>query len=372
MTVNQADTLPLQTLGRQPVDNPPEAYTNDKWIRIIGTPVAVLPFVLFYLEEYGYDWRLLAMTFSWGMVSTTSAWFLLYWWVMQVRKQYTLKSQTSKRILLTFGGYSLLTVMLQALETWALSQIDPTGLIAPPEFPRVYIIHGSMALTFVIIVGGYYEITYYLHLYRLAVAEAEAVQKASLQSQFDSLKNQVNPHFLFNSLNSLSALIWEDREKAGEFLDELATVYRYLLQTNQHRLVPLTTELDFIRSFFFLLKTRYGVSLDWQICISDEATERWLPPLTLQTLVENAIRHNVICASEPLQISIEADKDYLSVKNSIQRKTRHIQTQPGGLNNLTALYASLSLPLPRIIDDGRVFQVKLELPKSAGNMVALP
>ena len=372
MTVNQSDTLPLQTLGRQPLDHSSVAYTNDKWIRIIGVPVAVLPFVFFYLEEYGYDWRLLAMTFSWGIVSTTSAWFLLYWWVMQVRKRYTLKSQTTKRILLTFGGYSLLTILLQVAETWGLSQIDLTGLMSPPEFPRVYIIHITMALTFVIIVGGYYEITYYLQLYRLAVAEAEAVQKASLQSQFDSLKNQVNPHFLFNSLNSLSALIWEDREKAGEFLDELATVYRYLLQTNQHRLVPLKTELDFIRSFLFLLKTRYGASLDYQLYINEESSERWLPPRTLQTLVENAIRHNVISTTEPLHIIIEADANYLSVTNSIQRKTRQIQTQPGGLNNLTAIYESLELPIPSITDDGQLFQVQLSLLKNAGNVLVLP
>ncbi|MFD2569605.1 sensor histidine kinase [Spirosoma soli] len=361
MAANGLDT-PVQTL----------AHPNDKWIRIVGIPLAVLPFVLFYLEEYGYDWRLFAMTFGWGLITTTAAWYLLFWWVMHVRMRYTLKSQTKNRILMTFGGYSLLTVITQIGETWGLSQLDFMDLMTPPEFPRVYVIHVCMALTFVIIVGGYYEITYYLQLYRVAVAEAEAVQKANLQSQFDSLKNQVNPHFLFNSLNSLSALIWEDKEKAGEFLDELATVYRYLLQTNQNRLVPLSTEINFIKSFFFLLKTRYGAALNWELITDEEGAERWLPPLTLQTLVENAIRHNVISVGVPLCITIRADSNHLTVTNSIQRKTRHIQSLSGGLNHLTALYDSLGLSLPQITDDGHLFEVKLKLLRNTENLVALP
>ncbi len=335
--------------------------TNDKWARIIGIPLAVLPFVIYYAEEYGYDWRLALMTFGWGMISTAITWQLLRWWVFRVRAIYTEKAQTRRRVLLTFGGYCLAILLVQPAETWGLSQVDLTGLITPPEFPRVYLTHIGMALSFAIVVGGYYEVTYYLHLYRLAVMDAEALQKAGLQHQVDSLKNQVNPHFLFNSLNSLTALISEDRRKAVEFLDELATVYRYLLQSNRSKLVPLSTELDFIRSYGFLLQTRYGEALDWQLRVDGETVERYLPPLTLQILVENAIRHNIIEAERPLHIRIVVAGNELTVVNTIQRKLRRVDTRSVGLTRLTTQFRTLGFPSPRITDDGQEFSIHIAL-----------
>lgn len=335
--------------------------TNDKWVRIIGIPVAVLPFVLYYAEEYGYDWSLALMTFGWGLISTTITWHLLRWWVFWVRARFTEKVQTRRRIVLTFTGYCLALLLIQPAETWGLSQADLTGLITPPEFPRVYLTHIGMALSFAIIVGGYYEVIYYLHLYRLAVMDAEALQKAGIQHQVDSLKNQVNPHFLFNSLNSLTALISEDRRKAGEFLDELATVYRYLLQSNRSQLVPLATELDFIRSYGFLLQTRYGEALVWQLRVDVNPEEHHLPPLTLQILVENAILHNIIETERPLRIRIEVSGHTLTVANTVQRKSRRIDARAGGLNELTTRFDTLRLPPPRIIDDGHEFGVRIAL-----------
>lgn len=334
---------------------------NDKWVRIIGIPVAVLPFVLFYAEEYGYDWRLVLMTFVWGVVSTTVTWHLLRWWVFWVRARLTEKKQTRRRILLTFSGYCFAIMLLQPAETWGLSQADLTGLIAPPEFPRVYLTHIGMALSFAIIVGGYYEVIYYLHLYRLAVMDAEALQKAGIQHQVDNLKNQVNPHFLFNSLNSLAALISEDPRKAVEFLDELATVYRYLLQNNRSQLVPLSTELNFIQSYGYLLQTRYGEALDWQVQVDDTPAERYLPPLTLQVLVENALRHNIIESERPLHIRIEVTDQILTVANTIQRKVRRVDTKLGGLISLTTQFHALGLPPPCITDDGHEFNVQVAM-----------
>ncbi|WP_234736610.1 sensor histidine kinase [Tellurirhabdus bombi] len=346
---------------------------NDKWLRIIGIPVAALPFVWTYLEEFGYSWRLFALIYACELLTTAAVWHLLRWWVMWVRQRYTHKSQTSRRVLITAGGYSLFTIPIQAGETWLINQIDWMGLNAQPAFPGLYLIQVFVALTFLAIVGSYYETSYYLHLYRLAVAESEAIQKASLQSQFDSLKNQVNPHFLFNSLNSLSALIWEDRQKAGEFLDELASVYRYLLQMNQYRLVSLKAELDFIRAYIYLLQTRYGAALDCQFSIDESLLNRTLPPLTLQTLVENAIRHNVIEVGQPLRIGIEASHNLLTISNSIQRKSRSLNTQPGGLSHVTTLYASLNLPLPQVTDDGQTFKVQVSLAqKKEESLLVLP
>ncbi|RYF53022.1 MAG: hypothetical protein EOO39_41355, partial [Cytophagaceae bacterium] len=106
---------------------------NDKWLQIIGTPVAVLPFVFFSLNEYGYDWGLFVQTFLWGLISTACAWQLLRWWVMKVRVRYADRTQFRQRILTTFLGYSLLIIPLQPVETWVVSHLDFTGLITPAE-----------------------------------------------------------------------------------------------------------------------------------------------------------------------------------------------------------------------------------------------
>lgn len=305
---------------------------------------------LFYLNDYGYD----PLTyFGWvavGVVYLIPVWALVVQWLLYVRRRYRSIGQTRTRMIVTFAGYFLIT-----------SLIDQSGMAAKPLTTWSYGVNMLVGFGSTLVVGIIYEIMYYLHLYRLAVAESQAVQQASLQSQFDGLKRQVNPHFLFNSLNSLSALISEDRAEAADFLDELASVYRYLLQADKQFLVPLKTEIGFIQSFLYVLKTRYGAALNYQIRAEDGLLDWLLPPLTLQTLIENAIRHNIIEAKRPLSIHLDTYDDALVVTNSIQRKTRLLDTQPGGLGRLVTRYKTLHLPPPLITDDGHVFSVRLPL-----------
>lgn len=335
---------------------------QDKWLQIIGVPLAVLPFVLFYLHEYGYDGRLFVQNFTWGIFSTAITWQVLRWWVMRVRVRYADQGQFRQRLLMTFGGYLLFTIPLQLAETWIISQVDLTGLITSPEFPRVYLIHLVMALLFAFVVGVIYESMYYLEKNREAILEAEALKKVALQSQYDSLKNQVNPHFLFNSLNSLSSLITEDKKLAGEFLDELASVYRYLLQEADRDLTPLRSEVTFIQSYLFLIQKRFGQAISYTIQIDDQWLDTLLPPLTLQTLVENAIRYNVILPEQPLRLTIQTlDAGQLLVANPVQRKPLRVTATPIGLGTLTDRFKRLGLPALLISDDGAEFRVTVPL-----------
>ncbi|MFC5410126.1 sensor histidine kinase [Larkinella bovis] len=335
---------------------------NDKWLQIIGVPMAVLPFVFFYLNEYGYDGRLFAQTFLAGVVSTGLAWQLLRWWVLKVRTWYIAREEFRQRLLVTFLGYSVFIIPMQILETWSIRFFDLTGLMQEPEFPRVYLMHIGMALLFAFLVGAIYESMYYLQKNREAILEAETLKKATLQSQYDSLKNQVNPHFLFNSLNSLSSLITEDKKQAGEFLDELASVYRYLLQEGDRELTLLRSEVDFIRSYRFLIQTRFGSAISFAIQVDEPFLDDWLPPLTLQTLVENAIRYNIILPEKPLQLRIQTTADgQLQVINSIQRKPLRVAAMPIGLGSLTDRFQRLGLRPLVISDDGAEFRVTVPL-----------
>jgi two-component system LytT family sensor kinase len=140
---------------------------------------------------------------------------------------------------------------------------------------------------------GIDESVYSLNRWRENTLEKEQLKKVNLQSQYESLKSQVNPHFLFNSLNSLSSLIADEPDRAEEFVDEMSKVYRYLLQTNEGDLTTLDTELTFIQSYFHLLKTRYGAGIRLEVAVDEPFRAYKLPPLTLQMLVENAVKHNV-------------------------------------------------------------------------------
>ena len=198
--------------------------------------------------------------------------------------------------------------------------------------------------------------------WREVVDESEQLKKENLQSQLEGLKGQVNPHFLFNSLNSLSSLIGDDPEKAEKFLDEMSKVYRYLLRTNEDGLTSLDSEMQFINSYFHLLKTRYGDSLALETRISDKYRNYQIPPLTLQMLVENAVKHNVILKDSPLHIVImTTNSGKLVVANNLQRKDRQVSSNRVGLTNIVKKYRLMKKEEISVRDDGKEFAVVVPL-----------
>lgn len=193
---------------------------------------------------------------------------------------------------------------------------------------------------------------------------SERLEKENLEAQFRSLKDQVNPHFLFNSLNSLSSLIRLDPEKAEEFVEELSAVYRYLLRSNEQELILLEDELRFIQSYLVLLKTRFGEGFSINFRIFPEHADWLIPPLTLQLLVENAVKHNVISAHKPLVVEIfTTESDRLHVHNNFQKKSRSVQSSKVGLANIQNKFKLLRQPEPEIEQTENEFKVIVPLIK---------
>lgn len=185
------------------------------------------------------------------------------------------------------------------------------------------------------------------------------------EAQMRALQSQVNPHFLFNSLNTLSALIDENPQQATDYVDELSSVYRYLLRAGDTELTALNTELTFIRSYFHLLKTRYGQSIRLEIAVAELFQEALMPPLTLQLLVENAVKHNRALADEPLTIRIgTTETGHLVVENNLQRRAVRVESNGVGLSNITDKYRLLNHPVPRIEEVDGWFRVTLPLLQS--------
>ncbi|MFC5408260.1 sensor histidine kinase [Larkinella bovis] len=219
-----------------------------------------------------------------------------------------------------------------------------------------------LATCTVILYIGLYEGLYSLTKWKENSLQAEAYKREVLLNQLDVLKNQINPHFLFNSLNALSSLISEAPEQAEQYVDEMARVYRYLLQTNENTLTTLDKELDFIRSYYHLLKMRYQAGVSLSIAVSETYQTHQLPPLTLQLLVENTVKHNRVQSGKPLRIQIETTPDgWLRVRNNLQRKTIRVASNRVGLTNITAKYRLLGAAEPVIEETDGYFTVTLPL-----------
>lgn len=205
-------------------------------------------------------------------------------------------------------------------------------------------------------------------------ARLKKLEKEKRWSDLDKMNQQVNPHFLFNTLNTLSSLVTEDPGEADRFLNQMSGVYRYLLDNSKHELVTLETEMSFIHSFFHLLELRFsgGVVLD---CAIDNAYAQWLlPPLTLQLLVENAVKHNQTTRSVPLRIEIKTTLEgRLLVCNNLQAKNQKPVSHNIGLSTIARKYALMQQPAPAIANTNGFFNVSIPLihPDAARQISAL-
>jgi ligand-binding sensor domain-containing protein len=191
--------------------------------------------------------------------------------------------------------------------------------------------------------------------------QAQSLEKEKTLVMYENLKQHLNPHFLFNSLASLSSLIRLDQTMASNFLDKMSRVYRYILKNRDNSTVPLAEELKFVNLYIQLQKTRFEEGLRVNIDIDDEHLQQKIAPVTLQNLVENAIKHNIADPGSPLVIELFVDDDYLIVRNNLQKKKFVETSNKQGLINMTSLYNYLS-PLPlQIIEDEQYFTVKIPL-----------
>lgn len=186
-------------------------------------------------------------------------------------------------------------------------------------------------------------------------------QKNYLEMQLEILRNQVNPHFLFNSLNALNALIEIDPKTAVSYVEHLADFYRNVLSYRDKKLISLQEEIELLKHYLFLQEKRFGKNLVVEINIGKEIGTLNIPPLSLQILCENAIKHNVISNRSPLKIEINFDGKYLEVKNNINEKSERVDSTGLGLKNLNEKYHLLNKSLPIIINNGKYFIVSLEL-----------
>jgi LytS/YehU family sensor histidine kinase len=201
---------------------------------------------------------------------------------------------------------------------------------------------------------------HFITQWKAGILSAERFEREKSEMKYHHLKNQVNPHFLFNALTSLDALIKDNPDLASRYVGHMAKVYRYVLEHNEREIAPLKTELEFISHYLSLQKIRFGEALQIETTVSALAEDKGIVMVTLQLLIDNAIKHNEIHRQFPLSIEIFDEHDYLIVKNKKQiRKVTHSSKQ--GLQQLIELYGYLSARPVLVQDDEFHFIVKVPL-----------
>ncbi|WP_121355832.1 sensor histidine kinase [Flavisolibacter nicotianae] len=332
---------------------------NDKWIRVGG--VALLLLNLFIADSGGGKRPLgaeivyIALYLVFVLVILETGRFI----ILAMHRTFPAFVQGRKRFWTTclylFISNAILIPLTFNLFHWV------RGMHAGNQ-PQFFVLSAIGGLLLALLQTGIYEGFSNFNRLRKLEQEREELLRLNLQSQFDSLKQQVNPHFLFNSINTVSSLISIDPQKAKKFLAEMSKVYRYLLKANEAELTSLQKELDFVQSYFHLLKTRFGEGLHLQVQVDAESRASLLPVLSLQLLVENAVKHNTIEAAQPLTITIAITSDrQLCVSNNLQKKINVLESNKVGLSTIMTKYKLLNQQEPVIRETADEFIVILPL-----------
>lgn len=203
--------------------------------------------------------------------------------------------------------------------------------------------------------------TQFFGYWKNSLIEVEKYKTESLQAQLQNLKNQINPHFLFNNMSVLSSLVYKDQDKAVDFINQLSKVYRYLLDNKDRELVTLEDELAFIRSYTYLLQIRFDTNIKFEVNVDNNSLHKLLPPMAIQILVENAIKHNEISEEQPLTVTIKSIDDVLEVNNNLQLRTNNEPSSKTGLKNIKDRFSYFTDKPVEILENTTSFSVKIPL-----------
>lgn len=250
-------------------------------------------------------------------------------------------------------GLAYLAILING--TYYAIKIPITG--SPPSLEQLIVANAWGIIIFVPVFSIYFSLHFLRHWRRTEV-EMERFQKESMRSQLDALKNHLDPHFLFNNLNILASLIDKNKDASKEFIHKFAEVYRSILKSKAEDLILLSDEMKFIESYIFLIKTRFEENIQFRISVN--SLEKMLPPLTIQMLIENAIKHNKITETEPLVISIIEEGTELVVANSLNSSVSE-SSSGTGLNNIKRRYAHFTDKPVDVSEQNGKFEVRIPL-----------
>jgi sensor histidine kinase YesM len=326
---------------------------NDLWFMIPGIPlVAFIIPAVFFGESVLPNFSSYCTTFSQALLFTAMLWIGNRGIVMWSRKRWLTVDKDRTRVIVQY----LLTILF----TLAFNVLGAVAGQYNSDYDARYLVSGIYASLFVtLFVSTVYEAVWYTSRWREARIEAANLRKENLQSQLAALRHQINPHFLFNSLNTLTAFVHENPDKAVEFIAHMSSMYRRLLENQTQDVVSVRDELNMLEHYVFLLKSRFEDKINISIEMDPGADEKMIVPYALQLTMENAIKHNVVSSKTPLSIRIVVSHEGIAISNNLQRKQQDQPSTGIGLENINQRYLLVTGQSIQVKQDQQNFEVFL-------------
>ncbi len=330
---------------------------DDTWVLILGIPILSFFIPLLFFKATLAD-GLLPYLPKWGIsfLYTAAYWLSCRTIFIYARRRFPGHDEIRRRILFTIGAIIIAYIILNQILDVVHDSIGHAPQAGVTDFD-----YTVSTLLIIVLVSLLYESVFLYDRWKRSILEAEQLRRENVESQLEGLKSQVNPHFLFNSLNTLAYIIPEDPERAVQFVQKLSKVYRYVLEIQDEKLIPLREELGFLHSYIFLLTERFGKNLKVELKVPEESLHEQIVPLSLQILFENAMKHNIISSEQPLHVELWVENGRLIVRNNLQRKKQAIASTHIGLQNIRNRYAFFSSQEVDIMETRQYFTVSLPL-----------
>ena len=343
--------------------NKPTVGFDDRPFLLIGIPVIALmiEIILFGADIFSDAKSSPLVCYGVSLYYTFFFWIafrqVYVYLIRKMPEDHEVRKRQIFTSLLGILGFFILDLVLSGFLTLIADPL--TGGKESPNF----VVKSITSLVFTLLIMSFYESLYLAVKVGKHALEKEKLLRDNTLSQLAGLRAQINPHFLFNSLNTLSQLIYEDAQKAEQYVLKMAMVYRHMLDESGETLTLLSQELKYIGAYQFLLKERFGDALRFVENLSEVAKNRYVVPLSLQIVLENCVKHNAATTDQPLiiRIYISNQGDYICIENNILPKPGIIDSPGLGLKNIQRRYAFFTTQPVAIHEDGVKFTVCLPL-----------
>lgn len=295
---------------------------------------------------------------GWGMAIFVSQWIGHSYIQSKIARRHSWMDQPVKRLIYTVISVPLYSIfayiIVQGIMEYLVNGVTPSSWLPSDYLEWLIPIFISFFISILVSAYGFFSNL------KNSIIEQERLKSKMLSYKYEALRNQINPHFMFNSLNVLSDLVYEDQDLAVKFIHKFSDVYRYVLDSRTQELIGLNEEINFIKTYVFLLKIRFEDKLSVKIDIEENANEL-IVPLSLQLLIENAVKHNEISKQNPLKINLIKEDGWIIVSNTKQLKNSSTESKKIGLENLKQQFSYFTDKTPVIEESESHFTVKIPI-----------
>lgn len=327
--------------------------TLTKWLWVV--PLICIPFGGLVMPDPAESYHWLGWSWLWIVLSGLIA--INSWLHSYLNSSLPWQESPQRRFFLQLILSLLISLILINLSYFLFHKV---GLNRTPDQDQFYVMN-VYSLIFLVPLVSAQVVSYLFAQWKKTTLLTEKLEQENIQTRLESLRSHLDPHFLFNSLNILSSLIDKSGDDAQDFLASFSDVYRYVLKNKGESLVPLKTELEFLESYLHMIQVRFKNQMEIKLEYGKDAGKWLIPPLALQMLVENAIKHNKASESQPLRLEVIQEADQMVVRNNIRLLTRKVESHGTGLGNLIGRYRYFTDRTVEVYADKQTFEVRLPL-----------